>query len=531
MQRSKRQEISWDCHAELFRQEVENADDIRMSVRLFNACRGDQQRFCAGVEYGANRVKDCLEEHLTHQKFSKECRTEMSTMMQARARDFRLDPALRRACADDIDGLCGYMEDQIDGVESMQGNVINCLQDMYDDLKSGECKKAVHKAFERASTDYRLHTPLAEKCFDDTRRNCAAHTPGSARVITCLQDSREALQPECRTALFDLEVRMAEDIDFQFPLKAHCAAEIKELCASVEHGHARMVQCLQEHLSAREMGSECRAEVRRSTNRMAQDYRLNYRLKIACDKDMQAVCDGACFEDGQACGGTMLRCLQDNIDDLESAECRKEVQYFVKMEVTDFRNDVMLAEACKVDVDKHCADVEPGEGRVLECLRMHRCALPVIPAIQGHCVLLHRLDREGSGADDLITWAAEHHELLVMDSLSKTRLLGVLCQRMLAVAVSFAAHKLAASTMLRCFQLQAKAVLPTQGGPERAVRAGGARALAAAEPRHPPPTEAHEAVRWRDGHLLQVHQARRRPHVHVPAGAYQEAQLRRRVPP
>lgn len=31
------------------------------------------------------------------------------------------------------------------------------------------------------------------------------------------------------------------------------------------------------------------------------------------------------------------------------------------MEVTDFRNDVILAEACRGDVDKYCAKVEPGE--------------------------------------------------------------------------------------------------------------------------------------------------------------------------
>ena len=38
-----------------------------------------------------------------------------------------------------------------------------------------------------------------------------------------------------------------------------------------------------------------------------------------------------------------------------------QVFYFVKMEVKDFRNDVILAEACRSDVDKFCATVEPGD--------------------------------------------------------------------------------------------------------------------------------------------------------------------------
>ncbi len=36
------------------------------------------------------------------------------------------------------------------------------------------------------------------------------------------------------------------------------------------------------------------------------------------------------------------------------------MEYFERMEVTDFRNDIILAEACRADVDKHCAKVKPG---------------------------------------------------------------------------------------------------------------------------------------------------------------------------
>jgi Golgi apparatus protein 1 len=38
----------------------------------------------------------------------------------------------------------------------------------------------------------------------------------------------------------------------------------------------------------------------------------------------------------------------------------QEVFYYQLMEVNDFRNDVILAEACRADVDKYCKDVEPG---------------------------------------------------------------------------------------------------------------------------------------------------------------------------
>lgn len=36
--------ISWECQEQLFRQEVENAEDIRLSIRLFKACLADKKK-------------------------------------------------------------------------------------------------------------------------------------------------------------------------------------------------------------------------------------------------------------------------------------------------------------------------------------------------------------------------------------------------------------------------------------------------------------------------------------------------------
>ena len=140
--------------------------------------------------------------------------------------------------------------------------------------------------------------------------------------------------------------------------------------------YARLIRCLHKKVDDRAMGSECKKEVRRNMNRMAQDYRLNFRLQKACAADVSTMCSDACAPYlGQACGGSVLRCLQDKMDTIVNEDCRTEVFYFVKMEVTDFRNDVMLAEACRTDVDSFCKDIEAGEGRVLECLREHRCEI------------------------------------------------------------------------------------------------------------------------------------------------------------
>lgn len=36
--------LSWECQEQLFRQEVENSEDVRLSVRLFRSCLADKKK-------------------------------------------------------------------------------------------------------------------------------------------------------------------------------------------------------------------------------------------------------------------------------------------------------------------------------------------------------------------------------------------------------------------------------------------------------------------------------------------------------
>ena len=117
----------------------------------------------------------------------------------------------------------------------------------------------------------------------------------------------------------------------------------------------------QEHADEESFSSECKEEVTRDQVRSNRDYRLNYRLSNACEADIDNLCASECTPFlGQACGGRVLRCLTEKQDSIKSKACADEVFYFEKMEVTDFRNDVLLAEACRADVDKYCKHVQPG---------------------------------------------------------------------------------------------------------------------------------------------------------------------------
>jgi golgi apparatus protein 1 len=109
--------------------------------------------------------------------------------------------------------------------------------------------------------------------------------------------------------------------------------------------------------------------------------RLNYRLDNACRDTIAQFCSEACPSmedvDGQVCGGAVLHCLRDMQENITDADCKKEVFYFIKMEVKDFRNDVLLAEACRQDVQTFCDKVQPGASHLhhlIRCLACTKCS-------------------------------------------------------------------------------------------------------------------------------------------------------------
>ncbi|GAX77303.1 hypothetical protein CEUSTIGMA_g4749.t1 [Chlamydomonas eustigma] len=370
---SKRQHVTWDCQAQLYRNEKEAGDDIRLSVRLFSKCLGDYEKFCSDVEPGHMRVQECLEDNMEDSKFSSECKEELDDIIAKRVTDFKLDTTLREACESDLQDMCATTLKAMDDDNKVKRSALNCLQQYKEELKSEKCQAEVHRRTKRAARDIRFDEVLADACQEDRTKFCNDVQMGSARVIRCLQEHRSSLAQKCAAAMFDHEVQMAEDIDFKYPMKKACAWEISTFCKDIPHGHARVVRCLQDNIENTDMSKECKDEVTRDNNRMGTDYRLNYRLNHACESDISRLCSNMCSTTpGSACGGLVLQCLQDKQDNITSQTCQDEVFYYELMEVSDFRNDVILAEACRTDVEAYCKDTEPGEGRVHTCLRFNK---------------------------------------------------------------------------------------------------------------------------------------------------------------
>lgn len=63
--------------------------------------------------------------------------------------------------------------------------------------------------------------------------------------------------------------------------------------------------------------------------------------------------------------------MTDNVASIKAQNCAKEVYYYQKMEVSNYKNDIILAEACRSDVDRFCYNIPAG---ACGCACMHACA-------------------------------------------------------------------------------------------------------------------------------------------------------------
>jgi hypothetical protein len=91
-------------------------------------CRQDIEKFCAGIQPGAGRYRDCLEQHAS--ELSPGCQKHL-TEVKARM------TAWRQACQADVQKFCS-------GATPGRGNIVRCLRAHHDDL-SQACKDQLAK--------------------------------------------------------------------------------------------------------------------------------------------------------------------------------------------------------------------------------------------------------------------------------------------------------------------------------------------------------------------------------------------------
>ena len=127
-----------------------------------------------------------------------------------------------------------------------------------------------------------------------------------------------------------------------------CMDDAQKLCPGVQPGKGRIAACLKQHKD--QVSQECQAK-------MAQ-----FREEAeACEADVQKLCPNT------RPGPERHQCMQAHKDQV-SDQCK---QLFAQM--MERRGEAREAmQACRGDAQKLCKGVQPGEGRIVQCLKSHQ---------------------------------------------------------------------------------------------------------------------------------------------------------------
>lgn len=176
------------CRREQLLLEAQQAAHVELRPGLAAACAGERARFCKSVEAGGGRVFRCLADSLADPDFGQPCRREVISKIQRRQANWRLDPALRRACREDAREMCQAEDD----AAAETGAVYKCLMRGAESLGAG-CRKELGRALHMAFFVFVPGGILTSACDADVADVCLKERPNLMRetgtVAACLADA------------------------------------------------------------------------------------------------------------------------------------------------------------------------------------------------------------------------------------------------------------------------------------------------------------------------------------------------------
>eukprot|EP00750_Incisomonas_marina_P032420 INCI9171.2.p1 GENE.INCI9171.2~~INCI9171.2.p1 ORF type:complete len:1203 (-),score=175.25 INCI9171.2:2294-5902(-) len=265
-----------------------------------------------------------------------------------------------------------------------------CLKENYGKLEDNACKSEIHKlmVLQHETLDF---NPLASDCAAELEGVCAdaagRKDPSNGvntgfGPVLCLvrhRDDVDTVSDTCRKAIIEYEVEEREGFSL-LPAKVQdaCSALVEVACVPAvreegSHAAAREVDglrlaCLRNLFSHDDprfqhaKNKECYRGLTELIAEEALDLNVDRRKRDACSSDVQRLCAEVPYQ-----GGRLNQCLFDHVDKLSTA-CNRVMTQLMHEEIMALDVLPVVQDACHTQLRQYCRDVEPGEGRLFECL-------------------------------------------------------------------------------------------------------------------------------------------------------------------
>lgn len=321
---------------------------------------------------------ECLSDHFDDPSMAPACREALRSERALADLDYRLRVGVSRACVTDIAALClaqssasaAAAKNPFEGADG--SGVVDCLARQRSKIRNMDCKSQVRAVIKERADDWRVGVAMRGACEADVRKFCGDIPAGGGRVHACLQSHVDDLSKTCRRTEFSLVQLEMEEVELNPAVLRACNSLLLTDCRGVEDSHGAKFRCLEDHKAADKTEPACRDAIQRLQELRSRDWRLSPDIASNCEHDTNRLCSlEKTMAEASEFSGVVLNCLIDHRGDIESSDCRTSLKRAQAARAEDVRNDPVVSKACKSDIATWCPKVEPGKGRVHQCLADH----------------------------------------------------------------------------------------------------------------------------------------------------------------
>ncbi|KHJ48614.1 cysteine rich repeat-containing domain protein [Trichuris suis] len=375
-------EMTHKCRAYVAHTELISMKDFRFTFKFRQACRSDVEQHClAKSPNDKASIVRCLSEimivHLMlgeGPELKKECRKQLrAEYFKMETADQFLDPDMMQVCKADISKH---------GCHSFSTNLLveECLKGHKNDLEP-LCRKYIFRKEKLEFADNTFDFMLQKVCAFEIHQLCA--NVDKEHVFRCLKSHKDepSISGECARLIDQRQHEQASDVRLQPVLFTACSNEIQRLCQHEysalksqpdDDAHGRVLSCLRRWITEKNevaISDQCKREVKQVIFATEVDPTLDIPFHTSCKAEIDRLCSESYLMNKGGHRG-ILECMKARYMEnrIVDAGCKQELVRIMKEELADIHLDVMLYQACVMDIKHYCNDVTPGDGKVLVCL-------------------------------------------------------------------------------------------------------------------------------------------------------------------
>lgn len=192
-------------------------------------------------------------------------------------------------------------------------------------------------------------------------------------VLECLlatsQERLKTINKDCQQVIWDHSWFLIQDTNVKNILVPVCGNELDQLACREDHSsnnNGQYLKCVINNINEIENPS-CNQALLRLENVAFTDYRWVHKFIEHCTDDIKNLQCGR-FDPENYSQTKTLNCLQENIMNVRTEECKKEVFRFSELQSSSIKLDAQLFIDCTNDYSRYCSKYLAGSGRVIPCL-------------------------------------------------------------------------------------------------------------------------------------------------------------------